>query len=162
MNIGDKIGNFTILGFEHKTFPSSPRKKVIFCRVFCHKYNRYGLVRKTYITSGKSTCGRRFKIKDIDELSPEEYLKQFIPHKNKNDYWHLHYQPLGKTAKWHQVVWYAWTGEWPEFEIDHIDNDKRNNHISNLQHFSRSQNMQKEWDRRKNNFNSKGKIICRA
>jgi hypothetical protein len=32
----------------------------------------------------------------------------------------------------HRLVWLIETGKWPEYEIDHIDGNKLNNHISNL------------------------------
>lgn len=34
--------------------------------------------------------------------------------------------------KVHRLVWLIETGKWPEYEIDHIDGNKLNNHISNL------------------------------
>jgi hypothetical protein len=32
----------------------------------------------------------------------------------------------------HRLVWLIETGKWPEYEVDHIDGNKLNNHISNL------------------------------
>lgn len=41
----------------------------------------------------------------------------------------------------HRLVYWLNTGEWPE-EIDHLDGDKANNHISNLRPATRKQNSQ--------------------
>jgi len=44
----------------------------------------------------------------------------------------------------HRWVWKAFVGEIPlGFVIDHIDNNKKNNHLSNLQLLSRTDNLRK-------------------
>jgi len=42
----------------------------------------------------------------------------------------------------HRLVWLVEHGSWPEQDIDHIDGNKLNNHISNLRDVSRSVNQQ--------------------
>ena len=44
----------------------------------------------------------------------------------------------------HVLVWEAFKGEIPEgYEVDHIDDNKQNNQLSNLQLLTRKQNMAK-------------------
>lgn len=38
----------------------------------------------------------------------------------------------GKIYQAHRVAWFLYFGEWPEGMIDHIDQNKQNNRISNL------------------------------
>lgn len=47
---------------------------------------------------------------------------------------------IGTRALVHRVVWAIHFGEWPSGDIDHIDNDKTNNRISNLRIATRSEN----------------------
>ena len=57
--------------------------------------------------------------------------------------------PNGKRTypNLHQLVWESFNGEIPEgFVIDHIDNNPKNNHLSNLQIVTRQQNTLK-WHR---------------
>ena len=52
--------------------------------------------------------------------------------------------PKGKLQYVHRLVWEAFNGEIPkDKEIDHIDNDTNNNHLSNLQLITRRGNMMK-------------------
>lgn len=39
---------------------------------------------------------------------------------------------LGVRMFAHRIVWLWWYGEWPKFEIDHIDGNPSNNEIKNL------------------------------
>lgn len=50
----------------------------------------------------------------------------------------------GKAAYVHRLVWMAFNGEIPEgYEIDHLDDDKSNNHLLNLSLKTRKENMDK-------------------
>ena len=52
--------------------------------------------------------------------------------------------PNGKLQYVHRLVWEAFKGEIPkDKEIDHIDNNPNNNHLSNLQLITRRGNMMK-------------------
>jgi hypothetical protein len=42
----------------------------------------------------------------------------------------------------HRLAWLYVRGEWPQFDIDHIDGDRANNRIGNLRDVSRSVNLQ--------------------
>lgn len=66
----------------------------------------------------------------------------------------------------HRVCWILAHGEWPKYEIDHIDGVKTNNSIRNLRDVPRSQNMKNKvvsrnntsglsgvtWDKKANNW----------
>lgn len=47
---------------------------------------------------------------------------------------------LSKRYKIHHLVWAAEHGDWPSQELDHIDGNRSNNHISNLRQVSRAIN----------------------
>ncbi len=51
--------------------------------------------------------------------------------------------PKYKNFKLHHIVWYLNYGEWPELEIDHIDQDRTNNYIDNLMLVTHQENMRK-------------------
>lgn len=59
-------------------------------------------------------------------LDREGYLRFKVPDFSDKKY---PYQ----TIFAHHICWYLETGDWPESEIDHIDHNKRNNDIENLQ-----------------------------
>ena len=51
-----------------------------------------------------------------------------------------------KTYTLHKLVALLFLGETPQgYEVDHIDDDKLNNHVSNLQFLTRAENIQKMW-----------------
>ena len=47
----------------------------------------------------------------------------------------------GKVYLVHRLAWYLYYGVWPKNDIDHINQDKVNNPISNLREATRSRNM---------------------
>lgn len=48
----------------------------------------------------------------------------------------------GKTYRVHRVIWLWCKGSWPENEIDHLDRNRMNNRINNLQDVEHKQNQQ--------------------
>ena len=69
--------------------------------------------------------------------------KKFIePYKSEKGY--LYFSPNGKAKTVHRAVLEAFDGE-EKSEIDHIDGDKTNNALYNLEYVSRSENMKRAW-----------------
>lgn len=56
---------------------------------------------------------------------------------------------FGRYIFAHQAVWLFEKGEWPRGEIDHINGDPQNNHISNLRRVTSQQNTRNQARRRK-------------
>lgn len=48
---------------------------------------------------------------------------------------------FGKKELEHRIIWLYMTGALPEYEIDHIDQDRGNNRWNNLREVSHSENM---------------------
>jgi hypothetical protein len=70
------------------------------------------------------------------------YYKKLKPQFNKNNgYYHV---VIGKTRSLHRVVAECYLGLCPVgYEVDHIDGNKINNHISNLQYLTKLDNILK-------------------
>lgn len=47
---------------------------------------------------------------------------------------------FGKAFRAHRVAWAITHGEWPSYEIDHINGDRSDNRINNLREASRMEN----------------------
>ena len=54
------------------------------------------------------------------------------------------FSPNGKSMSIHRAVMECFEGE-NESEIDHVDGNKQNNHITNLEYVTRSENMKRAW-----------------
>lgn len=52
---------------------------------------------------------------------------------------------MGRTFKYHHVVWFLFHGEWPSQQIDHLDDNKLNNHPANLALTTGKDNNDKRW-----------------
>lgn len=50
----------------------------------------------------------------------------------------------------HRIIWLWYYGAWPKYEIDHIDRDRMNNRIENLEDADRNQNMHNQGIRKNN------------
>lgn len=60
----------------------------------------------------------------------------------------------GKAYKAHRLVWFYMTGQWPKYNIDHINGEKHDNRFCNLRDATHSINMQNR--RKPLPFNSTG------
>ncbi len=73
---------------------------------------------------------------DIYSNRTKKFLKHYIDH----DGYHrvdIH----KKHIKVHKMVWLAWNGSTNDLQINHIDDNKNNNHISNLYLGTQKQNI---------------------
>lgn len=66
---------------------------------------------------------------------------------------------LGKSYAAQRVCWALSKGEWPKFEIDHIDRCKTNNRLSNLRDVSASVNCKNQNIRRNNTSGTTGVVF---
>ena len=93
-------------------------------------------------------------------------IKQ-VPHKGKKNnvgYMRINVRKHGqsgfKNYQIHRFIWECWRGVIADGkEIDHIDNNKENNHLSNLQLLTHSENCKKAVKHRKT-FNSHQNRKC--
>ena len=59
----------------------------------------------------------------------------------------------GKLLFAHRIAWFLYHGQWPLWEIDHIDGDRTNNKIENLRDVSKNIN---QWNRKARKSNTTG------
>lgn len=91
---------------------------------------------KGYVVNSDGTILNKDKSNKVLKLSPKGYQLTAFYYEGK-----LH------THSVHKFVWLAFGGVRPEgYELDHIDNDRANNAICNLQLLTKSQNNQKAYD----------------
>lgn len=53
---------------------------------------------------------------------------------------YLYLRVLGRAIKQHHIAWYKFYNEWPNLQLDHIDENKSNNSILNLRLVTDHQN----------------------
>lgn len=61
----------------------------------------------------------------------------------------------------HRIAWAMSYGEWPELDVDHINQNKSDNRICNLRHASRSENMFNRGKNKNNTSGIKGVVFCK-
>lgn len=64
----------------------------------------------------------------------------------------------GTTYKAHNLAWLWMTGDWPQFQIDHVDRNNYNNSWTNLRDVSVSQNHYNKGLQRNNKTGVKGVV----
>lgn len=62
----------------------------------------------------------------------------------------------GRAYKAHRLAWFYVNGVWPTLELDHINQVKTDNRISNLREVSRSENNQNKLTQRTNSSGYRG------
>lgn len=62
---------------------------------------------------------------------------------------------MGKHMAAHRVAWAIYTGEWPSWQIDHINGDRSDNRIANLREVSDQENAR---NRKLQNNNTTGSV----
>jgi hypothetical protein len=88
-----------------------------------------------------TACGKIYSTK-TGKLKRKKTSKR--NYKKKNDYSVVHFVKDGKRYKRfvHRLVWENWGGDIPEgYEINHLDFNKSNNCISNLECITRQENI---------------------
>lgn len=68
-----------------------------------------------------------------------------------NGFGYLRINMGGERFLAHRLAWLMFYGEWPAIHIDHINNDKRDNRITNLRLATKSENAQNVKTRKSNN-----------
>lgn len=80
-------------------------------------------------------------------LNKDGSIKSFKTNSKGYLFTNFYYEGKLHTHVIQRVVWYAFKGEIPEgFEIDHINNCRKENAINNLQLLTKSENNQKAYD----------------
>ena len=57
---------------------------------------------------------------------------------------YLRVKIYGRLYMLHRLVWFIHTGEWPKYEIDHINGNRRDNRIDNLRDVPKRINQQNQ------------------
>lgn len=89
---------------------------------------------------------------------PANNVKVGVPirAKNTSGYYHVGYKR--KVYVLHRLIWLMHYGEWPEFEVDHINLIKTDNRLSNLRLATKGQNQANT--PKGDGFTSKYKGVC--
>lgn len=79
--------------------------------------------------------------------------KSFKKSKKGYLFTNFYYNKKLNTHQIHKVIWLAWKGVIPDgYEIDHIDNNRENNALDNLQLLTKSENNRKAYLSGNRNF----------
>ena len=84
--------------------------------------------------------------------------------KKINGYFYVQFHPNGKITNFyiHQLVIKAFIGPRPEkMDVDHIDRNRQNNHISNLRYVTRSENNRNAEKRKPYKLNKIKGCVCK-
>lgn len=77
----------------------------------------------------KTRTGQRSKIGALVGSSHDGYLRVKLD---------------GRLYMLHRLAWFIHTGEWPKYEIDHINGDRRDNRMANLRDVPKCINQQNQ------------------
>ena len=102
-----------------------------------------------------------WKVKHSNKMLKKSYWRRCAISIHKDGYYSI--SITSKHYGLHRVCYYAHNAEWDIYdtsnnnEIDHIDRDKSNNHISNLREATHSQNMENN-NRKGYSYSKRGKV----
>jgi len=119
-------------------------------------YDDYAVTSEGDVYSYKSTKVRKLKPQKATQ-SKKKYAQVRLFNKTSFSKTQIdaHGNPLniGKLQYIHRLVWEAFVGEIPKgMTVDHIDNNKSNNNINNLQLLSLKANLIKHYNREGNRY----------
>lgn len=120
-----------------------------------NNYPNYKVSREGKVYSYKSGAEKELKPREVSQ-SKKKYLQVSLYNK---DCKRTHDgRKLPKQLYVHRLVWETYKGKIPKNkEIDHIDNNPRNNNLDNLQVISRSENQTRYVNSRWNGTNPKSR-----
>lgn len=78
-------------------------------------------------------------------------------HRNYKGY--LMFVIFGKHYRAHRLIWLYVTGEWPKDQLDHINNNKKDNRWINLREASNQNNQFNKFKPKNNTSGAKGVIV---
>jgi hypothetical protein len=106
------------------------------------------------------------RLKQLIEYNPSDgvFTRKIQRHKHMageaagtlHPFGYIHIRIDGRSYKAHRLAWFYVHGVWPEGDIDHIDRNRSNNCIANLQDVSRKENMENASPHSKNKSGFKG------
>lgn len=75
---------------------------------------------------------------------------------------YLHGAIFNKKNLAHRVIWLIQTGDWPQYDIDHLNGDKKDNRWTNLRSATKSENGKNKSMLRNNTSGFNGVIYSKA
>jgi len=128
-------------------------------------YPGYSITEDAEVWSYRQLKARKLKPRKTTQNG--KYLQVSLYHKNCKVILNKrnHKKKLPDQVYIHRIMWETYKGEIPQgMTVDHIDNNPKNNHISNLQLMTQSQNSTKgnAYCRRDDLWNNRDEVILKC